>query len=429
MTMVGDAHMSKSITKELKSMTTEIRVPTTGNAGEDAVVSSIPASVGQQVEAGQVIAILETAKASIDVEAPESGTVVAVRVSEGDEVPEHAVIAIVGQPGEAVDDPEDNPAVDEPTAVAEQTPAPSEVVAEPVTALPGQSQVTETVASPRARILAQRNGIDLSTVVGTGPRGRIIVPDVLQAKKTATPPAWPAVEAPTATDDVVTVPVRGARKITAQRMVQSLQEAAQVTLNRYVAADSLLSFNSRLRAHTESEGLPKISINDMINFAVAQVLPDHPAANSEFFWEGIRQHRQVHLGVAVDTGAALLVPVIRAAHTMSLSELAVATREVVERARSGSFEMADMDGGTFTVTNLGMFEIHWFTPVLNPPQSCILGVGAIHQPTPDLPALLPLSLTFDHRALDGAQAARALAAISGAIENIDVISALAPGTH
>lgn len=408
-------------------MAIEVRVPTTGNAGEDAVVLEIRAAVGSTVNQGDIVAVLETAKASIDVEAPESGTVLDLRCAEGDEVPEHSILLVLGEPGEAVPS-DDSPSAAEVTTDHSEPSTHESLPAEPA-ATPSPRLIPEgrrVPASPRARLLAERNGIDLAGLRGTGPGGRIIVPDVLSQKNRVGggDSAGPVTTGPEESDYTV-VPVRGARKVTAQRMTQSLQDSAQLTLNRYVHADRLLSFNSRLRAHTEANNLAKVSINDMVNFAVSQTLVNFPALNSEFSWEGIRQHRSVHLGVAVDTGSALLVPVVRSAHTMSLLQLAQATKAVVERCRSGAFEMADMEGGTFTVTNLGMFGVHWFTPVLNPPQSGILSVGAIHQPTPDQPALLPLSLTFDHRALDGAEAARALQAISEAIENIDVVSAIA----
>lgn len=407
-------------------MSVEIRVPTTGNAGEDAVVIELRAPLGSTVTEGDVVAVLETAKASVEVEAPGSGTVLEVRCAEGDEVPEHLVLLVIGEPGE-VSAP--SPAPASTAAVVEELPS------EPPPQAPATSESahsSESIAvSPRARLLAQRNGIELSTVSGSGPGGRIIIPDVLAKKSSAT--SVPALGSPAAKDarllPASIQKVRGARKVTASRMTQSLQESAQLTLNRYVAADVLVAFSKRLRVFTEAKNLPKVSINDMVNFAVAQVLPQYPAANSRFSWEGIAQFTWVNLGVAVDTGTALVVPVIRNAHTLSLLELAEQTRTIAERARSGGLDIADMEDGTITVTNLGMFGVHWFTPVLNPPQSCIVGVGAVHQPTPDAPALLPLSFTFDHRALDGAEAARCLAAVSDALENIDALSTTLPATH
>ena len=407
-------------------MSVEIRVPTTGNAGEDAVVIELRATLGSTVAEGEVVAVLETAKASVDVEAPAAGTVLDIACAEGDEVAEHSVLLIIGEPGEVV------VTLPAPTSDA---PVESLVSPEPPAHAPAlsahHSSSDRIASSPRARLLAERNGIDLSDVTGSGPSGRIIVPDVL-AKKNTPAPQTSSSQSPAAVADLVPAniqPVRGARKVTATRMSQSLQEAAQVTLNRYVSADVLVAFSKRLRVFTEAKNLPKVSINDMVNFAVAQVLPNYRAANSHFSWDGIAQFTQVNLGVAVDTGTALLVPVIRNAHTLSLLDLADQTRTVAEKARSGSLDMADMENGTITVTNLGMFGVHWFTPVINPPQSCILGVGALHQPTPEAPALLPLSFTFDHRALDGAEAARCLAAISDALENIDALSATLTTTH
>lgn len=411
-------------------MATEIRVPTTGNAGEDAILSDLRATAGVAVREGDVVAVLETAKASLEVVSPVSGVVLDVRAHEGDEVAEFSILLVVGEPGEVV--PERSPEGDLEEVGVPSTSSPElpqAGVGRPAVEAAISGPEVRVLASPRAKLLASRNRIDIAGLRGSGPGGRVIVPDVLAAKTGATSTPEPAGKGypdpqSGASEVPVIVPVRGARKITAKRMAQSSQEAAPVTLNRYAPADRLLSFNQRLRRHTEEQGVSKISINDIVNFAVAKTLPDYPALNSLFSWDGIEQYRCVNLGIAVDTGSALLVPVIRSAHTLSLLELAEATRFHIQRARNGQFEMSDMDHGTFTVTNLGMFGIHWFTPVLNPPQSGILGVGAIHQPTSNQPALLPLSLTFDHRSLDGAEAAKALQAICDAIDNIDVISAL-----
>lgn len=412
-------------------MSTEIRVPATGNAGEDAVLAELKAVLGATVSAGDVVAVLETAKASVEVEAPSAGVVLDVRCAVGDEVPEHSVLLVIGDAGEIV---ENNPPED---SSAEEANASHPGERESVPESTGTSVVIENEhgavpASPRARILAQRNGLDLAGVRGSGPGGRIIVPDVLKEIAPQGPRSPRNVSEASSTHDslgqFVTVAVRGARKITAQRMGQSLQDSAQVTLTRYASADSLASFYDRLRSYRDAQGLPRISMSDLINFAVVQTLPRYVAANSIFDWEGIRQYSTVNLGVAVDTGAALVVPVVKHADAMSLPQLSAATTALVDKACAGAMAVNDMADGTFTVTNLGMFGVHWFTPVLNTPQSCILGVGAIHQPSPAVPALLPLSFTFDHRALDGAEAARTLAAISDAIENIDVISSIFPHT-
>jgi pyruvate dehydrogenase E2 component (dihydrolipoamide acetyltransferase) len=457
-------------------MSIDVRVPTTGNAGEDAVIVDWSVSVGSQVSAGDVLVTLETAKATIEVEAPEGGEVLQILYESGAEVPEHEVLAILGAAGEVVARSEPASDADDPGASAPASATPAVAVtdaaadADAAAAAAAASAAGETApasasasttaghrvkASPRARILAERNGIDLTAVTGSGPGGRIIIADVLAAKKqapaqqaptqqaashSAPSQSAPAQPAPATTPAAASapaplppaaqpdaefdlVPVRGARKVTAQRMLASLQGTAQVTLTRYADATAMLAYVKRLRAVTEARELPKIGVNDVLLFATARAVVKHPAANSVFDWDGIRQYRSVNLGFAVDTGQALLVPVIPGADRLSLAEVAAAAKASIEKARTGKLTTPEMEGGTFTVSNLGGLGVHWFTPVLNTPQSCILGVGAAHQTHPEAPGLLPLSLTFDHRAIDGAAAAALLADIAKAIETVDVLSA------
>jgi pyruvate dehydrogenase E2 component (dihydrolipoamide acetyltransferase) len=283
--------------------------------------------------------------------------------------------------------------------------------------------------------LAGEFGIDLSSLAGTGPMGRVIIADVVAAQDRATAaapttsqpvPTPPAInQTPSGLVEEFTVaPVRGARKLTAQRMHASLADSAQLTLTRYAKAKALLRYAKRLRHVTDATSRPRVSMNDLIMFATARGVARHPEANSWFGWDGIKQFAHVNLGFAVDTGQALLVPVIRSADTMTLSELSQTARTAADKARAGTLAPEEMDGGTFTVSNLGSLGVHWFTPVLNPPQTAILGIGATHQSHPAGPSFLPLSLTFDHRAIDGAAAARLLSDIAGCIETVDVIAAL-----
>lgn len=415
-----------------------MRVPTTGNAGEAAVVLDWNVAVGAEVNAGDILVSLETAKAVVEVDAPVSGVVLDIRFAEGDDAPEHEVLLVIGEPGEAAP----SPAPASPKGTSEQAPADQSASAQPAApaahATPEQPEAStrgRVNASPRARKLAQERQIDLHTLTGTGPFGRIVIADVESVVAPASPAAAPAAPVTPATSAAPTtppavasgsrvVPVRGARKVTAQRMHASLQETAQVTLTRYAKADALLAYAARLREATEAQGVAKISINDLLLFATARAVAKHPAANSWFSWDGITQFDRVNLGFAVDTGQALLVPVIEAADTLSLSALSAAAKGAIDRARNGKTTPQEMEGGTFTVSNLGGLGIHWFTPVLNPPQSCILGVGATHRGHPEGPAELPLSLTFDHRAIDGAAAATLLADIAGAIEYVDTLTAL-----
>ncbi len=387
-------------------MATEVRVPTTGNAGEDAVLLDWLVVEGQEVSAGDVLVTLETAKSTIDIEAPASGRVLKIHANAGAEVAEYSVIAVIGAPDE----------------VAPTVPTEVEAVKAVDRGRAG--------ASPRARILAARHAIDLNALHGTGPGGRILAADVLAADRTAlAPPPAPA-QAParaladSGQEDQVVVPVRGARKVTAERMLASLQQTAQLTLTRYAPAGALLRYAARLREVTDQRALPRIGVNDLLLFAAARAMARHPEANSWFDWDGITQFRRVNLGFAVDTGQALLVPVIPRADVLPLADLAAAAHTAIDRCRSGSLTPDEMTGGTFTVSNLGGLGVHWFTPVLNPPQSCVLGVGAVHTPHPEATPLLPLSLTFDHRALDGGPAAALLADIASCIETVDVLSAL-----
>jgi pyruvate dehydrogenase E2 component (dihydrolipoamide acetyltransferase) len=426
-------------------MATDVRVPTTGNAGEDAVVLEWNVTEGADVSAGDVLVTLETAKATVEIEAPISGQVLRTFYVAGDEVGEHEVLAVLGEPGEQMP-PEGSSAgpaadADDMGTTSPAYPTPAVIATQPARSAEPDGRVQTPArrdsASPRARKLAGEFGIDLTSLAGSGPMGRIIIADVVAAQDRATAEASPEqraapAPAPAITDQIpaapgdefTVVPVRGARKITAQRMHASLSQSAQLTLTRYAKAKALLRYAKRLRQVTDATSRPRIGLNDLIMFATARAVARHPAANSWFDWEGIKQFTHVNLGFAVDAGHALLVPVIRSADTMTLPELSQAARTAIDRARAGTLAPEEMDGGSFTVSNLGSQGIHWFTPVLNPPQTCILGVGATHQAHPSAPSLLPLSLTFDHRAIDGAGAAALLADIARYIEIVDVIAAL-----
>jgi len=433
---------------------TDVRVPTTGNAGEDAVLVEWNVGVGSTVAEGAVLAVLETAKAAMEVEAPVGGQVLQLLYAAGDEVPEHAVLAVIGEPGESNGDGEPQSDAASATAAASddalaqlaaqsQEPSPTTPPAQP--ARSGRISI-----SPRARAMARDRSIDTSAVAGSGPLGRIVIRDIIAAQLSdalvaepvrsgqfSDPAPRPAAVAAAqdsaaqsgvgagngALTPAAVIPVRGARKATAQRMHASLTQTAQLTLTRYADATALLTYAARLRTYCEANALPKIGLNDLLMYAAARTMTRHPAANSWFDWDGIRQFEQVNLGFAVDTERALLVPVIRDAGSLTLSDVAAAAKNLIARARSGSLTAEDMDQGTFTVSNLGGLGVHWFTPVLNPPQSCILGIGATHRTHSDAPAWVPLSLTFDHRALDGAAAAATLANLAATIESIDLLSA------
>ncbi|MGA2379902.1 MAG: dihydrolipoamide acetyltransferase family protein, partial [Spirochaetia bacterium] len=277
-------------------------------------------------------------------------------------------------------------------------------------------------ASPRAKALAAAKGISLAGLRGTGPGGRIIERDVLAARPAAVPQAQAG--------EVREVKVTGIRKIISERMLASLQTTAQLTMHTAADARTLQSMRKKFKESPEPMGLRDVTINDMVLYAVSRVLPLFPDMNALFAGDTLRLHAAVHLGFAVDTPKGLMVPVIRNAHALSLREIAREAARLVAGCRDGGITPGEMTGGTFTVTNLGTFGVHGFTPVLNVPQVGILGVGAI-VPGPvmgadDAVSFVPqigLSLTINHQVVDGAPGARFLQALAADIARFDLLLA------
>jgi pyruvate dehydrogenase E2 component (dihydrolipoamide acetyltransferase) len=318
--------------------------------------------------------------------------------------------------------------------------------------------------SPRARRLAERSGLNAVEAAsalpqgrGSGPGGRILERDVRQALQArglkAAAPGAPAASGGFP-GPVTEVPVKGVRKVIAERMLASLAGAAQYTLHAWANAEILTAYRRRLKESDESLGLRGISIGDLVNYAAVRTLAAHPEANAHFLEGRIAQFARVHLGFAVDTPRGLLVPVVRNADSLSLKRLAAEAARLTQACLEGTASPEELSGGTFTVSNLGAMGVEHFTPVLNPPQVAILGVGAIAlRPVAAkpgeagaLPGQAPaaagaapsglaeaggvtfrphiaLSLTANHQALDGAPAARLLAELARNIENIGLLLA------
>jgi pyruvate dehydrogenase E2 component (dihydrolipoamide acetyltransferase) len=262
--------------------------------------------------------------------------------------------------------------------------------------------------------------------VGTGIGGRVTAADRTAAPAAAAAaPAAVAIPAGTTTE----IPVKGIRKIIAERMRQSLSSSAQLTLHATAKAATLQAWRAKAKEKAELLGLPAVTVNDLVLFAVARTLSKHPALNA--YWQGdkIVQHGSVHLGMAVDTERGLLVPVVRDCHAKTLAQISTDARALAKAAQAGKAGPEQLSGSTFSVTNVGALGIEYFTPVLNTPEVAILGVGAIGLKPYEgkngvefIPSMY-LSLTIDHQALDGAPAARFLQALVQAIENIDVLLA------
>ena len=407
-------------------MATTILMPRQGQSVESCVLVEWKVERGDIVAAGDPVAEIETDKATFEVESPEAGTILALLHEAGADVPVLTPIAVVGAPGEVVE------AAPLPATRPEPAPA-STGAASPLRAATGpasaakETQRESAGISPRARHLAAKEKVEVAEVAGTGPGGRRIERDI-QAAIRARKAARPAPELEADLPPRETQRVTGARKIIAERMRHSLTSTAQLTLHRSFDATTLQLLRFNFKARASADGSPSITINDMLLHAVSRVLLLHPALNAHFHGDRIDRFSGVNLGVAVDTPRGLMVPVLREAHRLSLAQLHLQVRSLAEACRGGAVSPDLLRGGTFTVTNLGGLGVEYFTPVLNPPEVAILGVGGINlKPIADgnrirhVPVIV-LSLTIDHQAVDGAPAARFLADLTMALEDFDPIS-------
>ena len=415
-------------------MAESVVMPKLGNTVESAILLAWHAQIGDSVRVGDLLCEIETDKATLEVESSATGTLLAQLVAVGEEAPVLASIAIVGEAGESI----------EALLPAQQPPS------VPPSAWGEANRAERQRISPRARNLALRKQLDTRGIRGTGPQGRVIERDIeaaLSARPSLTPVAQNMLDSgdyqlgnasggrvtkadlvpATPARDVTEIPLRGTRKLIAQRMLHSLQSTAQLTLHASADATALRAFRARLKASDEALCLREIGINDLLLFAVARTLPQHLDLNAHFENETIFQHDAVHLAQAVDTERGLIVPVIRDADALSLRDLAAQARQLADACRSGKIQPDLLQGGTFTISNLGSYGIESFTPILNPPQVALLGVGSIQlkpvERAGDV-AFIPhigLSLTINHQVVDGAPAARFLAALGKTIADIDLL--------
>ncbi len=415
-------------------MAERIVLPKLGNTVESAIILAWHVEVGDSITAGDLLCEIETDKATLEVESSATGTLLARLVDVGEEAAVLSELAIVGEPDESIDRLAGGQA-------GSQSLLPPDLSG-------GQRGVK---ISPRARNLAQRKGLDTSGLSGSGPGGRIIERDIeaaLQKRQSVTPVAQAMLDSgdyrlgeakssrvkkadllPVAEARAVTeIPLRGVRKTIAARMLHSLQSTAQLTLHTNADATALKALRVRLKNSPEALGLRGIGINELLLFAVARTLPHYPNINARFENDTIYQHAAVHLAQAVASERGLLVPVLRDADQLSLRKLAEGAQQLAEACRAGKIHPDQLQGGTFTVSNLGSLGIESFTPVLNPPQVALLGVGAMQLKPIERAgevAFAPhigLSLTINHQVVDGAPAARFLEALCNNIADIDLLT-------
>ena len=443
-------------------MATIVVMPQLGNSVESCIIVEWMIAEGDTVSVDQTLASIETDKSTMEVPSTAEGTVLKLLWEEGDEVPVKDPLIIVGEPGEDISGlvPGGDAAPAEADAPAEQA------AAAPEAAAPAFATERATGAvSPRARALAASNGVDASAIAeGSGPHGRVIERDVAaaiaagpvltsaaraagvsaaegtgiggrvsvaDAGRTAEAAPAAAVAAPAAAADFpgasTSAPLKGVRKVVAKRMMESLTSTAQLTLNTTANAAGILAMRKKVKNADGSLGLNKITLNDLVCFAVSRTLLKYPVFNAHLEDGVLTEFEQVHLGFACDTPRGLFVPVIRSAQALGLKAFSDEAKRLAGGAIEGSLSPEFLSGGTFTVSNIGSFGIETFTPVINLPQTAILGVGAI-TPRPTVAAdgsigveqRLNLSLTIDHQVIDGADGARFLRDLVAAIENIDV---------
>ena len=442
-------------------MALPIIMPRQGQSVESCIITAWNKKTGDKVEKGEVLFSYETDKSSFDETAPESGTILAIFNEEGDDVPCLATVCVIGNPGEDISAfiPKDGETEVAPAPAVEEKKEEKVEVKEELA--PIATSISGAI-SPKAKNLAQKTGADLLKAVPTGPNGRIIERDVqalldkgftvsaaaqenyttategtgingkvvladLQAKEEVVSPVVEEVKAPVA--EYVDEKLPNIRKVIAKSMHASLSTMAQLTLNTSFDATKIMAFRASLKSGAEKLGLPNITLNDMVLFAVSRVLLKHRSLNAHYLDDTMRFFNTVNLGIAVDTERGLLVPTVFSAEKLTLTELAVSAKKVISDAQQGSISPDKLKGGTFTVTNLGSLGIESFTPVINPPQTGILGVDTITRRIKEVngqdvsyPAM-GLSLTFDHRALDGAPAAKFLKELCTALENFDLLLA------
>jgi pyruvate dehydrogenase E2 component (dihydrolipoamide acetyltransferase) len=388
-------------------MATPVEMPRPGNTVEECLLAKWTKAKGDRVSEGEVIAEIETDKATFEVPAPVGGVLLEMFVREGELAPVFANICVIGAPGESVEE-------FAPKRQAESQPQANA----PVPQRQASVQVERGGgASPRARRFARERGVDLGEVRGgSGPGGRILEQDVRHAFHSGA--RMSSLERKRVEDST---PFTGIREKIARRMRESLGSTAQYTLNSSADATGLLALRKRIKG---AEG-PDININDLVLFCTVKALLKMPQLNAELKDGRLRQHDAVHLGFAVDTDRGLMVPVLRDAHRMTIGELAAAAKAVAERAIKENISPDDLSGATFTVSNLGSLGIESFTPILNPPQVAILGVDTI-EPRPvrrngviEFVDRIGLSLTCDHQVIDGAPGARFLGVVRECIEDVE----------
>ncbi|PCJ65879.1 MAG: pyruvate dehydrogenase complex dihydrolipoamide acetyltransferase [Bacteroidetes bacterium] len=392
-------------------MAVAIKLPRMSDTMEEGTIVTWFVKVGDTVKSSEMIADVETDKATMELENFEKGEVLHLNVQEGETVPVETVIAIIGKKGEDFQDllvaaplaSTEEEKIEIPVTPEVETSSTS-VSSTPVPVVSASSN-GRVFASPLAKKMAEEKGINLDTVTGSGDNGRIIKKDIENYK------ASPAISsAPVGVESYDEVPITQMRKTIAKRLAESKFTAPHFYLTKEIKMDAVMAARKRMNEYSET----KISVNDLVVKAVAVALKKHPNVNSAWLGDKIRRNHHVHVGVAVAVEDGLLVPVVRFADSKSLSQIGTEVRDLAGKAKNKELQPKDWEGNTFTISNLGMFGIDEFTAIVNPPDACILAVGSSKETVivenGEMRAghVMKVTLSCDHRVVDGVTGAKFL---------------------
>ena len=395
-------------------MSTDVIMPALGFDMTEGLLARWLVNEGDPVEKGRAIAEIETEKATVDIEAAASGILAKIVVHAGETVPVGTVIGVIAGAGEKIA-AAPAPAGAAPKSAPASPPSSSAPAAEEGIA-PAEGRVK---ASPVARKMAEEAGLDLSRVRGTGPGGRVLERDVQEAIAAGPPEETPG--APTGPEPGATVPLNKMRRAIARRMTESKAAAPHFYITVEINMDDAMKMREQL--NTLAPEAERISVNDLVVAAAARTLARFPALNASYREGGLEMHPRVNIGIAVALEDGLIPPVLRDADRKTLKDIAAGSRALAERARSNRLRSDDLGGGTFTVSNLGMFDVDDFIAIINPPEAAILAVGAVtRRPVAAagdvrIAPLMKATLSVDHRVADGAQAGRFMQELKKLLES------------
>lgn len=415
---------------DLSKVEEVVLMPRLSDTMEAGVIASWHKKVGDPVRKGEILAEIETDKATMELESYKTGTLLHIGAQAGEKIAVNALLCIIGEPGKVdvaslVDAAKSGPAPASPAAATTTpTPAPAPTatvagapVATPVTTASATTADGRVKASPLAKKIAQEKGVDLRSLQGSGDGGRIVKADIDNYKPGTS--AAPAPFVGNFTEGHTDIPNSQMRNVIAKRLGESMFSAPHFYLTMEITMDNAMSARMQLNEVSPA----KVSFNDMVVKAVSLALRQHPAINASWMGDKIRRYSHVHVGVAVAIEDGLIVPVIRFADQKTLPQIAAETKELAGKAKSKKLQPNEFTGNTFTISNLGMMDIEDFTAIINPPDSCILAVGRIKEVVVrqgqgfGVSNVMKVTLSCDHRSVDGASGAAFLQSVKKYLEN------------